>query len=318
MTRRHLLATAALLPLVQLSLAPLSGPAQLAVAAANAVERPSPPQIKLCTGPSGGNYDFSGIQIKRQGEGLVEVRLPKDGTKGSMDNLELLAAGTCDAAIVQSDAYGVYMKQHQGAVLNLERGRVLYPEHVQLICNRAVGLSKITGLKRGMTVLTGPNGGGAGVTWDSFRLADPKTYGDVSTLPIGGKRALGIVDEGTEATCLLYVAGLASQTMTDADAFAETSGHLVLVPTNDSDLPKLRDPKGKPVYETSEIPSGTYPRAFQTRSLTGSSVSDLVVSAILVANVPFIEANEAAYDKFLTAVNRAMPAILDHVQGGRK
>jgi TRAP-type uncharacterized transport system substrate-binding protein len=304
MTRRHLLATAALLPLIS----PLTANAQ----------RAPVPEIKLCTGPEGGNYDFAGIQIKRQGQGVVNVRLPSNGTKGSLDNLELLASGACDAAIVQSDAYGVYMKQHQGASLNLERGRVLYPEYAHLICNKEAGLSKITGLKKGMTVLTGPNGGGAGVTWDSFKLADPKRYGEIATLPIGGKRGLGLVDEGKDATCLLYVAGLNATSMQEADDFAEKSGHLTLVPTNDSDLPGVKDPKGRPVYETAEIPAGTYPHAFQTRHLTGSSVGAVSVQAIVVGNVPFIEANEKTYDGFLTAVNKAMPAILEHVSGGRK
>ncbi len=312
MTRQRLLATAAHLPLV------LTVACTIASGRAIAQGRPPVPEIKLCTGPEGGNYDFAGIQFKRQGQGVVNVRLPSAGTKGSMDNLELLASGACDVAIVQSDAYGVYMKQHQGASLNLERGRVLYPEYVHLICNTRAGLSKITGLKKGMVILTGPNGGGSSVTWESFKLADPARYGEIATLPIGGKRGLGLVDEGKDATCLIYVAGLASQIMQEADDFAEKSGHLALVPTDDSDLPGVKDPKGRPVYENQAIPSGTYPRAFQTRSLMGSGIGAVTVQAIVVANVPFIEANEKTYDHFLAAVNKAMPAILEHVSGGRK
>lgn len=272
--------------------------------------------VRFCTGPDGGNYDFSGIQVKRQAAGLVPIDLVQ--TKGSLDNLDRIAGGTCDAAIVQSDAYGVYMRQHSGAILNVERGRVLYPEYVHLVCNKAAGLSKITGLKKGMTVLVGPNGGGSSVTWDSFRMADPKRYGDVATLPIGGKRGLGLVDEGTDATCMLYVAGLASQSMNEADDFAEKSGHLDLVATNDSDVEKMKDAKGQYVYEDLSIPSGTYPRAFQTRSLMGSSIGAIAPHAIVVSNVSFIEANDAVYDKFLSAVNKAEPAILEHVAGGRK
>lgn len=272
--------------------------------------------VRFCTGADGGNYDFSGIQVKRQASGLVPVDLVQ--TKGSMDNLDRIANASCDAAIVQSDAYGVYMKQHNGAVLNVERGRVLYPEYVHLVCNKNAGLSKITGLKKGMTLLVGPNGGGSSVTWDSFVLADPNRYGPVSTSPIGGKRGLGMVDDGTEATCMLYVAGLASQSMNEADDFAEKSGHLDLVATDDSDVAKLKDNKGRLVYEDLSIPGGTYPRSFQTRHLTGSSIGAIAPNAIVIANVAFIEANDTVYDKFLTAVNKAVPAILEHVAGGRK
>lgn len=272
--------------------------------------------IRFCTGPDGGNYDFSGIQVKRQAAGAINVTLVN--TKGSMENLDRIAAGTCDAAIVQSDAHGVYMKQHPGSVLNIERGRVLYPEYLHLVCNKDAGLSKITGLKKGMTVLVGPNGGGSAVSWDSFKLADPKQYGEVGTLPIGGKRGLGIVDDGKDASCMLYVAGLGASSMTDADDFAEKSGHLALVPTDDSDVARLKDAKGRPVYASASIPSGTYPRSFQTRSITGSSIGAISLDAILVTNVPFIEANDAVYDRFLTAVGKAMPAIQEHVEGGRK
>lgn len=272
--------------------------------------------VRFCTGPEGGNYDFSGIQVKRQAAGAVQVDLVN--TKGSMDNLDRIAAGTCDAAIVQSDAHGVYLKQHPGSVLNVERGRVLYPEYAHLVCNKEAGLSKITGLKKGMTVLVGPNGGGAAVTWDSFKLADPKRYGEVATLPIGGKRGLGMVDDGKDASCLLYVAGLGATGMNEADDFAEKSNHLALVATDDSDVAVLKDTKGRLVYDKTSIPSGTYPKAFQTRSLAGSSIGALSTSAIIVSNVSFIENNDAVYDRFLSAVGKAMPSILEHVAGGRK
>ena len=275
-----------------------------------------PAHVRFCTGPEGGNYDFTGIQVAQQARGSVHVDLIR--TKGSMDNLDKIVDGTCDAAIVQSDAHGVYLKQHPGTLLNIERGRVLYPEYAHLVCNKNAGLSKITGLHKGMTVLVGPNGGGSSVTWDSFRLADPKRYDDIAILPIGGKRGLGLVDDGKDATCMLYVAGLAASSMNEADAFAETSGHLTLVPTNDGDVENLKDPKGRKVYEDASIPSGTYPHAFQTRSLMGSSIGAIAASAIVVANVSFIDANDAVYDKFLTTLNHAMPAVLEHVSGGRK
>jgi hypothetical protein len=62
-------------------------------------------------------------------------------------------------AIVQADAYNLYMKRNAQSALTLERGRVLYPEYVHFICNTAAGLSKITGLQKTQTVLVGPASG---------------------------------------------------------------------------------------------------------------------------------------------------------------
>ena len=116
---------------------------------------PSLPTVKLCTGARDGNYDFSGIQIAQQAKGALDVVVVN--TQGSLDNLAKLDKGECDAAIVQSDAYGVYLKQNARSALNLEKGRVLYQEYLHFICNRDARLSKITQLSKANTILVGPH-----------------------------------------------------------------------------------------------------------------------------------------------------------------
>lgn len=66
--------------------------------------------VRYCTGVPGGNYDFTGIAIKRQ----LPQHLELVNTGGSMDNLAKVDKGECEAAIVQSDAYFVYMQQNPG------------------------------------------------------------------------------------------------------------------------------------------------------------------------------------------------------------
>src|SRR3954454_7414525 len=136
--------------------------------------RAEPAKARLCTGVHDGNYEFAGIQIAQQAKGSLAVEVVN--TQGSLDNLAKLDKGECDAAIVQSDAYGVYLKQNSRSALSLEKGRVLYQEYLHFICNTQTGISKITQLTKNQTILVGPLGGGTSTTWESFKLADPRRY----------------------------------------------------------------------------------------------------------------------------------------------
>jgi TRAP-type uncharacterized transport system substrate-binding protein len=288
----------------------LAGLPSLALAQAPAASLPT---VKLCTGARDGNYDFSGLQIAQQAKGALNVVVVN--TQGSLDNLAKLDSGECDAGIVQSDAYGVYLKQNAHSALNLEKGRVLYQEYLHFICNTDARLSKITQLTKKNTILVGPLGGGTSTTWESFKIADPKRYEPIPTLPIGGLRAVNVVQEGSEASCMLFVTGLKSGQINEANQVALNSkGRLALIAADDSDLPKIKDPKGRPIYTEAKIPSGTYPGGLQPASLLGSSVDTIAVDAVFVTSAKFIDANEQAYNTLLRAVNSAVPAIKNKVE----
>jgi TRAP-type uncharacterized transport system substrate-binding protein len=211
---------------------------------------------------------------------------------------------------------GVYKAKNSSSSMTLEVGTALYPELLHLICNSEAGLSKITGLTKTTPIMIGPNGSGTSVTWDSFVNSDPSRYGVVPTLPIGGIRALGRVKEGTEASCMLFVTGLKASSINEANVVAKSSsGKLVLVPTNDSDLLKLKSPgkNGKVIYEEALIPSGTYPGGLQPASIMGSSVKTISVNALFVTNTDYIDAHPNDYDSLLRSVNRAIPAVHNRV-----
>ena len=268
------------------------------------------PHVNLCTGAKDGNYDFAGIQIALQAKGSLHGTLIN--TAGSLDNLAKLDAGTCDAAIVQADAYSVYLQQNPRSTLSLERGRALFPEFVHFICNENAGLSKITGLQKTQTVLIGPAGSGSSVTWNSFKLADPARYESIPTQPIGGIRAAGKVQDGSDAACMFTVIGLKASGINAINDLAKTSsGRILLVNAQDSDIPGVKDPKGKTMYEKASIPGGTYPDL--QHGTFGTSVPTITVQSILVANSNWVDANGAAYDALLKAVNGAMPTINEKV-----
>lgn len=271
------------------------------------------PAVRLCTGSHDGNYEFAGIQVARQAKGSLNIAIVN--TQGSLDNLARLDKGECDAAIVQSDAYGVYRKQNSQSALNIEKSRALYPEYLHFICNSQAKISKITQLGKNQTILVGPPGGGTSTTWESFKLADPKRYEVIPTLPIGGLRAVNLVQEGSEAACMLFVTGLRSDQINMANQVAlNSNGRLALIAADDSDLPKLKDPKGVPIYTRATIPGGTYPGGLQPSSFLGSSVDTITVDAVFVTNTAFIDANEQSYNALLRAVNNAIPAIKNKVE----
>lgn len=295
--------------------------------ASQALAQPSAPEgaakgggrVRLCTGLDSGNYHAAGAQIREQGRGRVEVVLQP--TQGSLDNLDRLSRGECDAAIVQSDALFVYGRRRPGAASKLEQAQSLYSEYIHFICNPAFGLDKITGLTKEMRVEVGNPGGGTGITWEAFTVADKARYEPVPTDPYTGPRAISRVvaqtPEGTNSrtACMMYVTGLNAPSMREVDDFAKQNpGKLALVNAADSDLPKVKDDHGQPLYEVADIPAGTYPN-LQPRGLFGGGkdVRTLTVRATLVVNRDAIERDDQAHQEFLRAVARATPSIRQRV-----
>ena len=264
--------------------------------------------VHYCTGVPGGNYEFTGVAIKKQLPSTIPIN-----TGGSLDNIAKVADGSCDAAIVQSDAYFVYTGSHPDVQLTVERARDMYPEYGHLICNKSI--SELSDLKRGNTVLVGSAGSGSSIMWEAIVKANPK-YKDVATLPIGGIRGLGKVSDGIEAQCMLFVAGLKSQTMMSANEVAAASnGNLRLTYMRDKALLAMKDARGRPIYEDAEIPDGTYPDGLQKPGWisSGKAVTTIKVQSILIDNVAYANANPSGLEAFLKAVTKAVPEINNRV-----
>jgi uncharacterized protein len=258
--------------------------------------------INVCSGKPEGNYNFAVEAIKQQAQGSG-LTINNVNTKGSWENLQKLASGECDAAIVQSDAYGVWNSQKGAAALNLDRVDVLYPEYVHLFCNRQSGIDAATDLagNKDVTVAIGENGSGSAVTWAAMGLEDD-SYAKVSTLPLGGKVALVKVKAGTDVQCAVYVGGLNSGYMKEVDKYGQD---IALIDFDDKDFNDAEDPKGNDVYEFVEINQGTYP------GIQGgwSDIDTITVQATLVLNTSWIEQHSDGYEQFIDFQLKAQPAI---------
>lgn len=266
--------------------------------------------ITMCTGIAKGNYDFVGLALTRQ---LGPKNITLVNTAGSLENLDKVSSNACQVGIGQADAWFLFGSKNPSAANSLELARNLYPEYGHLICNGSV--QEISDLHRGNTVLVGAVGSGSAVMWDAIVRANKK-YAEVATLPIGGIRALGKVADGTDASCMLFVAGLKSPAMLEANDFAKTAPSLHLTYMRDPDLFSLKDAKGRAIYTRSAIPDGTYPNGLQKPGFlsSGKPVDTVQVQSLFFANTTFIDANPEGYEKLLTALKSAMPMINDRVQ----
>lgn len=271
----------------------------LVAAAALSVSAYAAESLRICTGGENGGYFRTASEIASTLKGTINIEvLP---TNGSLDNLRKLEAGECDAAIVQSDAYGDYISTRPASTLNIERLTPLYTEYANLICNRNVGISRVGDLRgKDLTIAIGPTTSGTAVTWRSLVKQSPD-FAEIRTDsdPISNRTVAKLVD-ATDIQCALFIAGLGAGTLLEVNANA--NGALGLIDFQHEGFDDTIDPKGKRVYENSAIPGGTYPELQNYGFLGGQSdVPTIRVTAVLVANVAWADANATAYDDFAGA-----------------
>lgn len=261
--------------------------------------------IRVCSGGEKGNYYKAVGFIQQQLNGVENV-----STKGSWDNLERLAAGECDAAIVQADAWTVWNKEN--GALNLDRIDTLYDEYVHLFCNKNLDFDSATDLagRDDITVAIGENGSGTAVTWRAMGLED-ESYKKIKTVPYGGIVALTKVKDGSDVDCAIFVSGLRSAAMMDVDRQAES---INLVPFDDYDFNDAKDPKGKPLYEFVDIPCNSYPNMAPCGIFSDVDIETIALKATLVVRSDWIEQNADLYAKFIEAQLNAQPHIKQAVQ----
>lgn len=261
-------------------------------------------KIRYCTAGKDGNYAFTGIAISKQIPRQVDIVY----TKGSRENIEMVKSGYCDVGIVQADAYAQASQADQSLELTVALGRVMYPEYAHFICHNSVG--GLSDLEQGQAVLVEDNNSGSSVVWDSVVTANKDRYGKITPLPRGGQIGLNAVSLGNAEKCQLFVSGLGSAAMNEANLAIQTNQwDMHLAQFDDSKLLNLKDRRGRPYYERAEIPSSTYPGGLQRRSLWGSSVNTIKVNSVLIYNTSFQEHRPEDLDTFFRATTRAAGEI---------
>src|SRR5262245_29163733 len=131
--------------------------------------------LSLATGPTSGVYYPTGRAIcDAVNEEKVGLYCSTEATPGSVYNVQAIATGEVEFAVVQSDVQyaGTTGDGHwEGRpVKNLRSVMSLYPEMITIVSRADAGINSVEDLK-GKRVNIGPRGSGTQATWDDLERA---------------------------------------------------------------------------------------------------------------------------------------------------
>lgn len=261
------------------------------------------PLLRLCTASRSGNYYWTGEVLARNAARVVNVELVV--TDGSMDNLERMLSGRCDAAFVQRDAYLVYADINPGTNFDFERVFSPYNEYVHMLCNRYREINGVVDLSEEHVLLIGAKGSGTAVTWANF-VAEDGAYAAIKTEHVGVDQALDQIIKG-ERDCMLFVSGLNTGPIKQA----ESSKRVKLVPVNDWDFNDVLDPSGAAVYQFDEIPNDLY--ANLQEGWLSTAVETITVAMDMIVSNKWIEKHPRPYKGFVQGALQSQDEIRRHV-----
>jgi TRAP-type uncharacterized transport system substrate-binding protein len=287
-------------------------------AAVPAMAQPSKPAMRICSGPTSGNYHFAASEIGNRLTSAFQVTVI--ATRGSVANLRHLIANECDVAFVQSDVADLFKLENPTSISQLYTVKTLYSEYVQVICPVAADWSRIThvGKAKGKMIV-GEDGSGTAETWRALRKADDSLYGAVERIPDAGITALSQVKDSKD-TCMLWVSGLNAPDMQAANVMSiNTKDHkpsLTLISVDDRDMYYIKDSSGKPMYRFEKIyrksASGNQPGMYENL-MQSSSVTVPVVDALLIARKDYYDSIKPQMGRVTIAIEDASPTIWKRV-----
>ena len=283
-----------------------------------AAKDPLKPKLRFSAGAKGQNYDFFAQRLKKEAGNLnVEVEIVE--STGSLENVRRLAHGETDAALVQSDVLALLPKNFPGKKLIAEQSAI-YQEAVQMVANTSSKVKSVGDLDpKKHVIYTGPEGSGTAVTWKGLCLQD-KVYEKIQVKHADYSVALREVASNPNAV-MLFVSGLHSKVLDEAEALAKKTGKLRLVAVDDRHFDDKKDEHGNKIYHFVNIPTDVYPY-LQKESrgwfswLWSSSTKTLAVQAVLVLRTEWLKSyGEDAMDALSFAVLQVAPEINQKVGG---
>lgn len=184
------------------------------------------------------------------------IRCSAQPTGGSVDNVNQLAKGRLDFAIVQSDvAIAAFKGKADDQIPDLNKLRAVFSLHsepFQLVVAKSSGISRFTDL-RGKRVNIGAPGSGQRELMEALMHAyhlSPSDFASVSELPPGQQAAQALCKGDIDA----FAVAIGAPDGNVARATDECGARLVPV----QDAPALALAKEVPGYERVTIPEGMY------------------------------------------------------------
>lgn len=302
-------------------------PDPVAPAAAPATPPPAPARItaRICAGSPTGNYTFAAERIAERlretaGETL-EVRVLHSA--GSRDNLERLAADTCDIGFSQSDVLALRTAEAAHTLVGLEQFKRVYTEYVHIVCPIASGWTSTAQFGPGTRLIVGPVGSGGAETWRHFVRTVPRFAGVEAVYAPVNLVSVNRVKDSRD-TCLLWISGLNSSDMQGANRMSANTPDqrrtMRLIAVTDREILALRGADGQPTYQPATLTPrpGSYDALIQpvvVRNAEGvaltrpAAVSVPTVEAVLVVRTAFLASLPQRGSEVVLAVEDAGPSI---------
>lgn len=242
--------------------------------------------LRLATGRPDGAYAALGGEMKKLGGGNLNFAVVN--SRGSDENLALLAEGKVDAAIVQADALADYQRKNPQAKLAGMQSAV-FTEYVHALTKKDSEIATIADLIKSpnAVVVIGPEGSGSARVWRTLKEANPD-LAKVKTLEADPDQALTIVGQKPNA-----VAFMVYKPNAPIIAAADQKGDLRLMDLSTT-LPKSNvDANGNEIYRVQKIKEGTYKHLQEARSLKwlrgDQAIKTIAVDAVLVLSKDWVE-----------------------------
>lgn len=218
-------------------------------------EAAGPVNISMATGGTSGTYyGFSGIVANVLNEKCADaLKISVESTGASMANVQLVAAGEADMAIIQNDvmyyAYtGTDLFEGQSPITNFSAVMTMYPETVQIVANKSI--TSIDQLK-GKKVSVGDAGSGVEFNAKQVLNAYGISFDDIVVNNQGFADSADSLKNGT-IDAAFVVAGAPTTAVTE---LASTYNFNILAVDDEHADALMND---YAFYTKTSIPAGTY------------------------------------------------------------
>lgn len=177
-------------------------------------------------------------------------------SKGSIDNLDKVAAGTAQIGFTQADAFQYWRQRHGNEAQKVDIIGELSDECVFVAVKTGGKVSDEGNLKEGVKIAVGEPASGSFASWQYLQSLE-KDYAKTETYAKGGLRSLAKVTTG-EYDAFLWVSAM-DKSNKFLEAVNQKDSGLTVIDMNGWHVDdKL--PNGKPVYELKKavIQEGTF------------------------------------------------------------
>jgi TRAP transporter TAXI family solute receptor len=207
----------------------------------------------ITTGSSSGSYMKVGQNLAKLVEGGNVLE-----SKGSIENLERLAAGKADIGIVQLDAYAWFSGKSPEKAAKIEVMGTLYKECIHIAVNKDGKVQDEDDLqKEGATIAIGKQGSGSAVTWDYMMKLEPG-YKKSAVVFKGGSRAFAklLLSDKKGTSGIDAIMWVTRPNLNDKYLkMVMDNPKLTMIEVDDKDLNDTYKPLGRPIYEFQALPT---------------------------------------------------------------